>query len=119
MDNLTKANFWDRIERKYPEAFKIFSAWIDKYKEEVQWTCLFNAGEGCETDLGEQLTAPKFHEIPFEFQNGVIARFDIECLNGVRSGKGKAIYEANRQRYVQQFENLFADLQNQVNREKQ
>jgi len=106
MKNLTKENYWDDVRVCYPDALKLFCNWIDKYKEEIGWKELF----------GDKL---KFHDMPFEFQNGVIARFDIECFNGVFTGKGKAVYEGNRDLYLAGFEKLFNDLQNMLQKQKQ
>lgn len=115
MENLNKHNFWDDIFKKYPDACKLFCDWIDKYKKEIGWDELF-------ANIVQRDSAyrtPKFHEVPFEFQNGIIARFDIECFNGLLTGKGKFVYEKNRDDYVKGFTDLFADLQNQLNKQKQ
>lgn len=106
MDNLNKENYWNEIKAQYPDAMKIFLEWIDKYKEKIGWGKFFVEGI-------------KFHDLPFEFQNGVIARFDIECLYGIRTGRGSEFYERNRIEYVHGISNLFKDLQQQLNKEKQ
>lgn len=98
MENLSKENFWDQLQEKNPRAMDLFNKWIDKYKEEVGWVSLFGP------DL-------KFHDMPFEFQNGVIARFDIECHAGIFSGKGQTQYKNNRGKYVQEFINLFSEIE--------
>lgn len=114
MQNLNKENFWNDLLEKYPEAVELFCKWIDRYKAEVGWDELFN-----QTGLSNEDKQVKFHDIPFEMQNGILARFDIECNNGILSGKGNAIYEKMRPMYVDQFESLFLDLQQQLNKQKQ
>lgn len=69
IDNLSKENFWDAIKDRYPEGFIYFTEWIDRYKEEVGWDKLFAPGI-------------KFHDVPLDIQNGIIARFDLEMHNG-------------------------------------
>lgn len=105
MTNLTKENYWDALRVCYPDAMDTFCKWIDKYKEEIGWREMFG------TEL-------KFHDMPFEFQNGVIARFDIECFSGLFSGKGKAVYESKRDMFLAEFERLFNDLQNRLSEQK-
>lgn len=121
MENLSKENFWKELEKKYPQAVELFYKWIDKYKEEVGWDRLFSNGQYfMEADgTGGHRIETKFHDIPFEMQNGVLARFDIECFHGVITGKGKAFYESQRDHYVKGFEELFQDLQYQLNKQKQ
>jgi hypothetical protein len=42
MENLTKENFWNALTEKYPEQMKQFCAWIDEYKNRVNWDSLFS-----------------------------------------------------------------------------
>jgi hypothetical protein len=114
MQNLSKENFWNDLHAKYPQAVDLFCKWIDKYKVEVGWDELFN-----QAGLPDEDKPVKFHDIPFEMQNGILARFDIECNNGVFTGQGSALYERNRPIYVQQFQSLFSDLQQQLDKQKQ
>lgn len=106
MENLNKENFWYQMTAKYPQAMDLFSKWVDEYKAKVGWVDLFPNGV-------------KFHDLPFEMQNGIIARFDIECNNGVFTGRGSSVYESQRPVYVQGFRNLFSDLQSQLDKQKQ
>lgn len=116
MENLSKENFWNAIMEKYPEAGKLFCNWIDKYKVEVGWDKLF----GNDIDAVHYRSVQiKFHDIPFEMQHGIIARFDIECFNGVFTGKGKTVYENSRATYVSQFEDLFKDLNERLKTQSQ
>jgi hypothetical protein len=106
MENLSKENFWNELSEKYPQAVELFNNWIDKYQKEVGWGDLFPNGV-------------KFHDLPFEMQNGILARFDIECFHGVLTGKGKAVYESERSVYVQGFINLFRGVQIMLEKQKQ
>jgi hypothetical protein len=121
MENLNKENFWDDIKERYPQAVELFCNWIDKYKEEVGWDRLFANGQYFmepERNGGHRIDT-KFHDLPFEMQNGILARFDIECFHGVLTGKGKAMYESQRGSYLSGFTSLFADLQKQLNKQNQ
>lgn len=64
--NLNKKNFFNEIERSLPEVFYDFSRWIDEYKVNVEWELLFGSR--------------KFHDIPFEMQEGVLKRYFRERL---------------------------------------
>ena len=93
--SLTKENFWNELREMYPEAVDHFCKWIDRYKEEVGWDGLF----------GEIF---KFHNLPFDMQNGIIARFDLECYNGRLKTAEIIGVEPLRIR------DLFKDLQNAI-----
>lgn len=75
MENLNKENFWNDLQKKHPNAVKEFCDWIDKYKESVNWTHVFNTSH--KRDF-------KFHHLPFDMQTGIILRF-IEEKEGVFS----------------------------------
>lgn len=74
---LTKANFWDLMQKKYPKAFESFSQWIDEYKMAVNWNALFNEKKSFSPPFRNMGTlhifseAPKFHDLPFGFQQGI------------------------------------------------
>lgn len=69
---LTKENFWNAIFSDYPKACQIFCDWIDEYKKSVEWDAVFRANEIC--------IAPKFHEIPYEMQQGIWITFVVQTL---------------------------------------
>lgn len=103
-DNLNKENFWNFVADLYPAAMQQFSEWIDRYKEEVHWDTLFcNEGRGVPI---------KFHLLPFDMQNGILARFDLECYHG-RLGVLRII-----QNEPTRFRELFADLQDRISEKK-
>lgn len=95
MDNLNKENFWNDLMKEYPGAVEHFCNWIDAYKKEVEWDKVFGPNV-------------KFHDIPLEMQNGIIARFELEKFNG----KPDADYVLCL--LPDQVRNLFKDLQNAV-----
>lgn len=77
-DILTKENFWNELNEKYPEQMKVFCAWIDEYKKRVEWDRLFQYGNMKIVPPGQKLAtslAPKFHEIPIAMQIGIILEF--------------------------------------------
>lgn len=75
---LTKENFFDAMSEKYPNAMQRFNDFIDKYKTSVNWNELFNDEESY---TGTPGNAPKFHEIPYELQVGVIMLFIRENVS--------------------------------------
>lgn len=95
MKGLTKENFWNSLRDIYPEAVDHFCKWVDKYKEEVGWGALFVPGI-------------KFHDLPYDMQNGIIARFDLECFNG------KATTVAIQENEPVRIQGLFQDLQRAI-----
>lgn len=79
---LTKENFWNEMMTTFPKSMKIFCAWIDEYKEAVFWKGLFGQHE----TKGRGITicssvAPKFHDIPYEMQQGIWICFVNDTLH--------------------------------------
>ena len=66
---LTKEGFWNSMMERFPLSMKLFCKWIDDYKEAVKWTNLFN--EHSLESAPVTIKAPKFHEIPYEMQQGI------------------------------------------------
>lgn len=64
-DNLNKENFWNAMMMQFPSAMNLFCNWIDEYKKQVGWDNFFKDGV-------------KFHDIPFQMQGGIIAKFLTE-----------------------------------------
>lgn len=78
---LTKENFWNGMNEKYPLAMRVFCDWIDKYKKAVEWDNLFNDSLficylAWEPFPQVKLSkSPKFHEIPGAMQLGIWIEF--------------------------------------------
>lgn len=69
MNNLNRQNFFNNLVEKFPIPMADFYKWIDRYKEQVGWNQI----------LGNELTgSPKFHDLPFELQYGVLLRYFSE-----------------------------------------
>jgi hypothetical protein len=66
MENLTKENFFNEMQKKYPKAMDIFCKWIDEYKKRVEWDCPL-----------------KYHDLPLAMQAGIWSVFILE--NEVRN----------------------------------
>lgn len=113
MENLNKENFWNALHEKCPDAMEHFMKWIDDYKKEIGWDGLFASGWA--NPLNYHI---KFHDIPFEMQNGIIARYELEVYNN-KDGLGKERYENTAGQYRQQVRELFIDLQKSIIRRKQ
>jgi hypothetical protein len=97
IQNLTLENFWNDLKKECPLAVDHFRKWIDEYKLEVGWADLFGA-------------QVKFHHLPFEMQNGIIARYELELYNNLK-GRGKEAYEKIAAGYPQDMRRIFYDLQ--------
>jgi hypothetical protein len=61
MEGLTKENFWNDIQKDYPDQVQRFKDWIDNFKRTVQWEP-FKDGV-------------KFHNLHLELQYGILLRF--------------------------------------------
>lgn len=72
---LTKENFWNEIMVQYPKSTKTFCEWIDAYKAAVSWDTVFNIR------FPGGVRAAKFHEIPYEMQQGIWITFARETLD--------------------------------------
>lgn len=75
---LTLENFFNQVDKESPQALKVFKDWFDGFKEAHKWNNLFNAAGQCKK-LNEwestNLVAPKFHELPFFIQDGILTNF--------------------------------------------
>lgn len=83
-NNINNENFFNHCKEEYPKAVKYFCDWIDNLKFSLNYNDLFNEGATSTKMLGSTLTscyttkAPKFHELPFELQEGIIMKFLYE-----------------------------------------
>src|SRR5687768_11595223 len=100
MQNLNKENFFNEIGKKYPQALAHFNQWIDEYKKEVGWDELF--GNVYRPDHSDEI---KFHDLPYDMQNGIFARFDLEKFHGKLGCNKIMAHEPHR------IEKLFIDVQ--------
>lgn len=75
MQNLNKSNYFDKLKEKYPKAVELFCSWVDTYKTSVHWNTLFNADGRFIHKDEDKPVAPKFHDLPYELQYGIILRF--------------------------------------------
>jgi hypothetical protein len=114
-ENLNKENFWDGLQVVCPDAVAYFCKWIDEYKKEVDWDDLF--GNAPARQRVSYCSNIKFHHLPFEMQNGIIARFELELFNNKR-GLGKEAYQQVAGNYKQQTWNLFKDLQRNIDNKR-
>jgi hypothetical protein len=104
-ENLNKENFWNDLKAQYPEAVEHFCQWIDKYKKQVDWDVLFcNAKR-----WGERI---KFHDIPIEFQVGILLRYKRDILDAYRDPN--ILCSERQQAEIVSTTMLFRDLQKQL-----
>lgn len=78
MKNLTKENFWNKISKDYPKAFKHFSEWIDVYKIENNWKNIFNPQFWENPEQHRIYSTPKYHDLPTAIQFGIFIQFIYE-----------------------------------------
>lgn len=82
METLTKENFWNEMEQKYPKAMAHFKEWTDEYKEQNGWSSLFNETRKGDCGNGScgwpENYAPKYHELPIAMQFGIFLQFCSE-----------------------------------------
>lgn len=100
-DLLSKENFWNEIEDKYPDALSHFRMWIDKYKEEVNWEDLFGNTQVSTRDKYEGQI--KFHHLPDELQCGILIRYQIEFEKGstvINQSKLKTFFSEVQKRLI-------------------
>ena len=71
-NGLTKENFFNDMQLSYPNSMREFCNFIDEYKEAVNWNDLFRNKRIYGV---EPKTNRKFHDIPFEMQEGIILLF--------------------------------------------
>lgn len=102
IENLNKENFWDDLEKRYPKAFEHFSKWMDEYKKETEWDTFFPKHE-----KDEQV---KFHDLPLEMQNGIIARYELELFHNAE-GKGREAYLIIASEYKGHVNSIFEDIE--------
>lgn len=99
MENLTREYFLE-LGKKYPEAVEHFLSWLEQYKVTIGWDNLFNQ-EGIDPVID-------FYGMPYDMQNGIIARFDLEKFYG------KAGYLKCKLAEPKRHDKLFADVQQAI-----
>lgn len=75
LENLTKENFFNRMQQQYPEAMEIFCNWIDEYKKAVNWNSLFNSNSDFQDSNGKNAPALKYYDLPLAMQYGIWLQF--------------------------------------------
>lgn len=73
---LTKENFWNEIQDRYPGGFHEFVIWIDEYKKKVGWEKLFFPDALEDGTL--VYTNIKFHDLPTAMQVGIFIQYWME-----------------------------------------
>jgi hypothetical protein len=80
METLTKENFWNEMEQKYPKAMAHFKLWSREYKRLNDWDELFNDfPAGTSTDCDIEFKAPSFFEVPIAMQFGIYLEYTVYC----------------------------------------
>lgn len=112
IENLTKENFWNEMQEKYPKAMKKFCDWIDNYKKENNWEVLFNGHKfthysGVDKEIENYTKTPKYHELPLSMQMGIFCQFQFEEQESSKSPEFRAeILIGESKRGVDYFLNL-------------
>lgn len=111
MQNLTKENFFNEMKEKYPLAMKDFCNWIDKYKVQNNWDMLFNGGLQITEHV--ETRAPKFHDLPFAMQIGIMAQYfnsiqeeplsDDQAVKGLREDAEEEFKTLDHKLYIKKY----------------
>jgi hypothetical protein len=80
MNNLNKENFFDLMDEKYPLGMIMFQRYVDNYKKQVNWDKLFNSDSDYQNSEGKNAVAPKFHDLPYELQIGLLLKFAADLF---------------------------------------
>ena len=68
-ESLTKENFWNEIEQKYPNAFKVFSDWITEYFTSLEHDIFYYDKED------NDYYSITFRYLPHAMQHGICLAF--------------------------------------------
>lgn len=105
LENL-KQVYWNELQREFPDALLIFWKWFETYKVRVGWNELFykpeiNVDRG---NLSYNEEVLQFDDIPLDFQNAILTRFQLEHSFGVF---------VDQETYIktEHFKKMFSDLQ--------
>lgn len=97
MENLSK-EFFDSIGELYPQAVQHFFNWLKKYKQHIGWEDMFDTLDFC--------------DLPYDMQNGILERYDIECNLGIEG------YMKIRSDEPRRYTKLFIDVQDAIGSKK-
>lgn len=89
METLTKENFWNEMEQKYPKAMEHFQNWINGYKADNDWHLLFNEDTSNTKDMSDNFifnSVPKYHELPIAMQFGIFVEYSLSCMTIINRG---------------------------------
>ncbi len=78
--NLNRVQFFDPLHEKCPASVDVFCKWIDKYKKAAGWNKLFNSDSNWQDSDGKNAPAPKFHDLPWEMQFGILLNFFSDTI---------------------------------------
>ena len=78
MEGLTKENFFNLMSDNYPFGMRLFTEWIDEQKKILDWNKIFNSDSEWQDCIGKNAPAPKFHDLPFELQFGMLSMFILK-----------------------------------------
>lgn len=109
--NLNKENFFNTCMQKCPKSTQAFCDWIDKYKKANKWKQLFNSDSNWQDSDGKNAPAPKFHEIPWEMQFGILIQFFSTKMGFCGFPLGQFEDWQEQEEIVNSFVYLFIELQ--------
>ena len=101
MENLTKENFFNKMQEKYPKAMYKFCKWIDEYKEKNNWGDLFKTP--LEEGFRQLHYSRKYHELPLAMQVGIFMEFmeDIGIIGSYQDPR--SLLDRNKQHLEEVF----------------
>jgi hypothetical protein len=102
INGLTKENFFNAMMEKYPSSMKVFCEWIDQFKESD-----YIVFHSCNHD-GQPMDF-KFHDLPFEYQIGIVQKFAAETM------MGEGGWEAQCKQFAVVVEGMLRALESRLN----
>lgn len=104
---LTLENFWNQLTEQYPKEVKHFGAWIDEYKNHIDWENLF-----CTSRVWHMNYVPdsnidvKYHDLPLAMQFGIFCEYAVT--------NGEVVYLADTPAdFIDQITQYFATKHNE------
>lgn len=118
MEELTKENFWNEMEQKYPIAMEKFKVWIDKYKLDNDWNNLFGKHDlYTEEEYPYRTTfsqTPKFHELPTAMQYGIFYEFVCRFTMEIKEDEG-VVFIDNTKETINDYLGLVNGIEGSLN----
>ncbi len=76
---MSKNDFFNVMEKDYPQAMVMFGKWIDDFKEKIDWKNIFPMETSINAEgILEGKSTKKFHDLNFYLQDGIMRLFFMQ-----------------------------------------